>query len=205
MKKTPLILSIVAIVLSVAAIVLLFTCGKTSGKKSATPNAEVTAAPGDVVYVRLDYVLDNYDMAADLTSSLDSKAQAIQDDLQKQGRKLESDAKSFENQYNKGLLTRSAAEQQQQSLLQREQDLNALSQQRSAELQEESIVMNNQVMDAIQTFLENFNEEHHFGAIIGVTNATNMVVFGNEALDITQAVVDGLNSEYIKVRNTNAN
>lgn len=201
MKKTPLILSIVAIVVSVAAIVLSFVCGNSKSNKVAADGEQVEAVAGDVVYVRLDYVLNNYDMAADLSSALDSKAQAIQDDLQKQGRKLESDAKSFENQYNKGLLTRSAAEQQQQSLMQREQDLNNLSQQKSVELQEESIVMNNQIMDAIQTFLTAFNEDHQFGAIIGVTDAANMVIFGNQALDITQAVVDGLNAEYIKTRN----
>ena len=201
MKKTSLILSVVAIVLSVAAVVLFLTSGNSKSAKTPVEGEAVTAAPGDVVYVRLDYVLNNYDMAADLSSALDSKAQSIQDDLQKQGRKLESDAKSFENQYNKGLLTRSAAEQQQQSLLQREQDLNNLSQQKSVELQEESIVMNNQIMDAVQTFLTAYNEEHKFGAIIGVTEAANMVIFGNEALDITQAVVDGLNAEYIKTRN----
>ena len=60
----------------------------------------------------------------------------------------------------------------------------------------------NQVMFAIQTYLEEYNKTHNFAAILTTTAASNTVIVGAPALDITQEIVEGLNAEYIKTRNT---
>lgn len=201
MKKTPLILSILAIAVSVVVLVLSLTNPKQE-KNVASSNAEGTAAvAGDIVYVQIDTLIMQYDMFNDLRSAFESKAQSIQDDLQKRGRKLESDGKAFENQINKGLLTRSVAEQKQQELMTRQQELQNLAAQKQQELQEEEFVLNNRVMDAIKTYLEEYNKTHEYAMILTTSAATNVVIVGNPALDITQDVVNGLNAEYIKVRN----
>lgn len=200
MKKTPLIISIVALVAAVAAIALNCINAKPASKAVAATEGS-SAAAGDIVYVRIDTLIMQYDMYSDLRSSFEAKATSVQDDLNKQGRKLESDIKAFENQINKGLLTRSAAEQQQNSLQQRQQEIQNLAAQKQYELQEEEIVLNNQIMDAIKTFLEEYNEVHQFAAILTTSEATNTVIIGNPALDITQEVVEGLNAEYVKKRN----
>ena len=174
MKKTPLILSVVAAVLAVAALIIALACPK-SGAKPAAEGEAVTASAGDIVYVRIDSLILKYDMYSDLSGELDAKKQAIESDLNKKSRKLESDGKAFENQISKGLLTRSAAEKQQQTLLQRQQDLQNLAAQRQAELMEENNVMMNQVMDAVTTYLERYNEQHNFAAILTTSAATNVV------------------------------
>jgi outer membrane protein len=143
----------------------------------------------------------NYDMYNDLMSAFQTKYQASQDELQKKSRQLESDAKSFENQINKGLLTRSAAEQQQQNLLRRQENLQNEANNKQLELQEEEFVLNNQVYDAIKTFLEKYNAEHQFALILTSSSASNTVIEGNRGLDITNEVVRGLNEEYIRNRN----
>ncbi len=200
MKNTPLILSIIAVVAAVVAVIL--SC---ITPKSATKNIETSqgaeAVAGDIVYVRIDTLIMQYDMYSDLRSSFEAKATGVQDDLNKKGRKLESDIKAFENQYSKGLLTRSAAEQQQNSLQQRQQELQNLMAQKQYEMQEEEIVLNNRIMDAIKTYLAKYNETHGYAAILTTSEATNVVIVGNPALDITQEVVEGLNAEYIKTRN----
>lgn len=201
MKNSSLILSIAAAVVAVVALVFTLVSPKSTGKKAEDAAQATTAAAGDIVYVRIDTLIMQYDMYSDLRSSLEAKAQTIQDDLNKKGRKLESDIKAFENQFNKGLLTRSAAEQQQASLQQRQQEFQNLAQQRQYELQEEEIVLNNQVMDAIKTYLEEYNKEHNFAAILTTSEATNVVIVGNPGLDITQEIVENLNALYIKQRN----
>jgi len=201
MKNSSLILSIVAVVAAAVALVFTFVSPKGASKKAENAAQATTAAAGDIVYVRIDTLIMQYDMYSDLRSSLEAKAQTVQDDLSKKGRKLESDIKAFENQYNKGLLTRSAAEQQQASLQQRQQDFQNLAQQKQYELQEEEMVLNNQVMDAIKTYLEEYNKEHNFAAILTTSEATNVVIVGNPGLDITQEVVENLNALYVKDRN----
>ncbi len=200
MKKTPLILSVVAAIVAVAALIIALACPK-GGAKAAAAGEAMTASAGDIVYVHIDSLILKYDMYSDLSGELEAKKQAIESDLNKKGRKLESDGKAFENQINKGLLTRSAAEKQQQTLLQRQQDLQNLASQKQAELMEENEVMMNQVMDAVTTYLERYNEEHNFAAILTTNATTNVVIVGNPALDITAEIVEGLNNEYIKKRN----
>lgn len=202
MKNTPLILSIIAVVAAATALILSLNTPKTHHKPSAENASGIQAAAGDIVYVRLDTLMLQYDMYSDLQSAFEAKAQTADNELNKKARKLESDIKNFENQLNKGLLTRSNAEQQNNSLQQRQANLQNEAVQKQQELAEESQVLLNQVMYAIKTYLEEYNKEHNFAAILTTTDATNIVMVGAPSLDITQEVVEGLNAEYIKTRNT---
>ena len=201
MKHTPLILSIIAVAAAVAALILTLTAPKNTHKPVESSDG-IQAVAGDVVFLRLDTLMMQYDMYSDLQSAFEAKAQTIESDLNKKGRKLESDIKNFENQINKGLLTRSAAEQQNASLQQRQANLQNEAAQKQQELAEESQVLLNQVMFAIQTYLEEYNKDHNFAAILSTTAASNVVMVGAPALDITQEIIEGLNAEYIKTRNT---
>ena len=201
MKQTPLILSIVALLAGVAALIISLTSSP-KGPKVTESSDEIQAVAGDIVFIRLDTLMMQYDMYSDLQSAFEAKAQNADTELNKKARKLESDIKNFENQIQKGLLTRSAAEQQNTSLQQRQANLQNEAAQKQQELAEESQVLMNQVMYAIQSYLEEYNKEHNFAAILTTTAASNVVMVGAPALDITQEIVDGLNAEYIKTRNT---
>ena len=207
MKKTPLILSIIALVVALCAAVMSVVKPDFKKKKTVeeavdiTDTGKITAVAGDIVYVQLDSLIANYDMYNDLMTAFQSKAQGIQDDLAKRGRRLESDAKAFENQVQKGLLTRSAAEEQQNKLMQRQQNLQNDAAKKEAELQEEQAVLNNQVYYAVKEFIEKYNEEHQFSLILTTSGVTNTVLNVNPGLDITADVLKGLNEEYIKNRN----
>lgn len=205
MKKTPLILSIIALVLALAAVILSVVNPKFDKKKTGEPadltdTEAITATAGDIVYLQLDSLIVNYDMYNDLMTAFQTKVQGIQDDLAKRGRRLESDAKAFENQYQKGLLTRSAAEDQSNKLAQRQQNLQNDAAKKDQEIQEEQAVLNNKVYYAVKDFIERYNEEHQFALILTTSAATNTVLNENPGLDITADVLKGLNEEYIKNR-----
>ena len=187
-------------ILAVAVAAIICSCNATgnTGTAQTAEAAQTTAAQGSIVYIQLDSLVNQYDMFNDLRSELESKAQAIQDDLTKKGRSFESAAKDFQAKIEKGLLTRSQAEEQQQKLAERQQNLQNLSQQKQYELAEEEAVMSRKVMDAVHTYLKKCNEEKGYAMIITTSAATNTVIVGNPALDITQDVLAGLNNEYIK-------
>ena len=189
------------LILTVAVAAIICSCaanGNTNGAQQANAAGEVSAAQGSIVYIQLDSLVNQYDMFNDLRSELENKAQAIQDDLTKKGRSFESAAKDFQTKIEKGLLTRSQAEEQQQRLAERQQNLQNLSQQKQYELAEEEAVMSRKVMDAIYTYLEKYNQEKGYAMILTTSAASNTVIVGNPALDITQDVLTGLNNEYIK-------
>ena len=192
------------LILTVAVAAIICSCaanGNTNGAQQANAADEVPAAQGSIVYIQLDSLVNQYDMFNDLRSELESKAQAIQDDLTKKGRSFESAVKDFETKIAKGLLTRSQAEEQQKKLLEREQNLQGLSQQKQMELAEEEAVMMRRVMDAVQTYINKYQQEKGYALIITTSAATNTVIAGNANLDITQSVLTGMNEEYIKSKN----
>ena len=201
MKNTSLILSIVSLV-AVVVFGILFLV------KDGAPKAETTeglaveaAAKGDIVYIDLDRILMEYDMANDLRSVVETKVQNIQAEVNRRGQKLENEVKSFQEKLDKGLMTRSVAEVQSQKLQQQELDFNNYAAQKQQEINEEQVVMMNQLGDAIQTFLTKFNEDKQYAMIL--TNSGGApVITADPALDITEDVLAGLNDEYIKTKNT---
>ena len=154
------------LILAVAVAAVICSCNANSNTGTAQPadNAAASVPQGSIVYIQLDSLVSQYDMFNDLRSELESKAQAIQDDLTKKGRSFESAAKDFETKIAKGLLTRSQAEEQQQRLAEREQNLQSLSQQKQYEMAEEEAVMSRKVMDAVNTFLKKYNANDDFSS-----------------------------------------
>ena len=195
MKQLKLFLAV-----AVAAIICSCNANNTDGSQQGD-GSKASAAQGSIVYIQLDSLVNQYDMFNDLRSELETKAQAIQDDLTKKGRSFESAAKDFETKISKGLLTRSQAEQQQQKLMERQQNLQTLSQQKQIELAEEEAVMGRRVMDAVQTYLNKYQQEKGYALILTTSAASNTVICGNAELDITQDVLKGMNEEYIKSKN----
>ena len=201
MKNTSLILSIVSLVAVVVfGIISLTNGGKVADVQTEGAAAEAAASKGDIVYVDLDRILMEYDMANDLRSVVETKIQNIQAEVNRRGKKLENEIVDFQNKIDKGLMTRSVAEAQGQKLSQQELEFNNYAAQKEQEIQEEQLVMMNQLGDAIQTFLTNYNAEKQYAMIL--TNSGGApVIAADAALDITDAVLAGLNEEYIKSKN----
>jgi outer membrane protein len=200
MKNTSLILSVVSLVAVVVFGVITLTKGGKNVETVAGEATEMTASKGDIVYVDLDRILTEYDMANDLRSVVETKVQNIQAEVNRRGKKLENDVIEFQNKIDKGLLTRTNAEVQSQKLQQQELEFNNYAAQKQQEINEEQVVMMNQLGDAIQTYLTKYQEEKEYAMIL--TNSGGApVVAADASLDITDAVLADLNEEYIKSKN----
>ena len=171
MKKLPLILSILALAGVIALAVITLTKGNT--KKAEPAATEANANKGAIVYFNMDRVVAEYDLANDLRSVVETKVNSIsQSTAQAQYQKLQEQDASFQNY---------AAEKQQ-------------------EIAEEQQVMLNQIFDAIKTFVDEYNETMGYAMIL-VTQGDILpapVVTGEASLDITDALIEGLNAAYVK-------
>ena len=201
MKNTSLILSVILLV-AVVVFGVLSLNGKGAAKTEAAEGetAEVQAAKGDIVYIDLDRILMEYDMANDLRSVVETKVQTIQSEVTRRGKKLENDVKSFQEKIDKGLMTRSVAEAQGQKLQQQEVEFNNYAAQKQQEIQEEQMVMMNQIGDAIKTYIDKYNQEKKFAMILTSQGGTP-VITADSTLNVTNEVLAGLNDEYIKTKN----
>ncbi len=204
MKHLPLIFSIVALAVAVVFGVLTITDGQGTKKAPAKSEADsLRSAPADgIVYIDLDRVIAEYDMANDLGAVVETKVKNIQDEVNRRGKSLESEMMQFQEKISKGLLTRSVAEAQGQQLQKKEAEFNEYTNTKNNEIMEEQTVMMNQIADAIKTFLDKYNEDKQYSMIL--TNQRGVpVITADTTLDITDDVIVKLNEEYIKNKNKN--
>ena len=205
MKKTfhGVLATTLALVLAVA---LSSGCNNTS-TTTVIGDADSTARAGAIVYFNLDRVLEEYDMANDLRSVAETRINSINQEVTRRGNKLEKDIKTFQDKtfqdkINKGLMTQSVAEVQSRKLQEQQNSFQQYAAQKQQEVAEEQAVMMNQIADAIKTFIDAFNEEKGYAMILTTQGdiLPAPVVCADPKLDITDAVLEGLNAAYVKAK-----
>ena len=201
MKKLPIILSVISL-LGVIALAVVVLTGKTAAS-TGTANAETAeagAANGTIVYFNLDKVLNEYDMANDLRSVVETKVNSINQEVNRRGTKLDQDIRSFQEKINKGLMTQSVAETQSQKLSQQQNEFQTYAAQKQQEVVEEQTVMMNQIADAINSYMIEYNAEKKYSLIIATQGdiLPLPLVTGDSTLDITDDFLEGLNAAYVK-------
>ena len=202
MKKLPLILSIIALAGVIALAVIDLTKGS---KKPAPVQTETTSLEGAIVFFDLDRVLAEYDMANDLRSVFETKANSINQEVQRRVNKFQKDYNSFQDKINKGLMTQASAQVQSQKLQEQQASVENYANQKQQEILEEQQVMLNQIYDAIKTYIDEYNETQGYAMVIATGSSAimtgdifpNPVVTGSAELDITDALIEGLNAAYV--------
>lgn len=195
----------IASILSAAALAAGFAltgCNNAAAPAATDTKADTTAVAGSIVFFNIDKVVENYDMANDLRSVVETKVNGIQSEIDRRGNKLQKDANDFQNKMDKGLLTSSVANAQYQKLQQQQNEYQEYAVRKQQEMQEEQQVMLNQIMDAIAEFVKAYNEEKQYALILTTSGdiLPAPVVTGSAALDITDEILAGLNAEYVKTK-----
>ena len=201
MNKASLFSAAVLAGLSLIAASCNNTQQNTTGENKAP---EATAAQGAIVYFNLDTILNDYDMANDLRSVVETKVNSINQEVTRRRNKIEKDIKAFSDKLNKGLLTQSVAQTQNQKLVEQQQSFEAYASQKQQEILEEQQVMMNQIADAINNYITEFNADGKYAMIIATQGdiLSTPVVAADPALDITDILLEGLNAAYVKEKNS---
>ena len=201
MNKASLFSAAVLTGLSLIAASCNNTQQNTTGENKAP---EAAAAQGAIVYFNLDTILNDYDMANDLSSVVETKVNSINQEVTRRRNKIEKDIKAFSDKLNKGLLTQSVAQTQNQKLVEQQQSFETYAGQKQQEILEEQQVMMNQIADAINNYITEFNADGKYAMIIATQGdiLSTPVVAADPALDITDILLEGLNAAYVKEKNS---
>jgi len=194
MKKLSVILYVV-LFLAVAGLYFLHFSGNKKNKNSKTAgNIPVSTAQG-IAYVNIDSVIFKFDMFFDRRNDLMAKQKSAEAELNSKGSLYEKGAKDYQDKVNKGLVTRATAAQIEQSLVQQQQELVSLRDKLQSNLMEEEQVMNRQILEYITKFLEENKTDYNYQYILGKSFGS-VVLYGDNALDITPKVLDAINKKY---------
>lgn len=184
-----------------AAVIVLFVLHFSGGSaeepvqnKPAADSASVQAQ-GSIAYFKIDSVLANWELYFDVQEKLSAKQQELETDFESRSQSFMKRVEDAQYKMQRGLVTRAEAEQLQQQLAQEEQNLAGLQNNYAMQLQEEGVVKNRQMIDKIEQFLEEYNQDKGYNYIFSYSFGGNLL-YGDDALDITDEVIAGINKAY---------
>lgn len=182
------------------AIVMMSVAGLTSCQTPATQEAGNTTAQSSekqlkVAVINNDSLFVYYKYYEATMKDLNTKREKAQKQLQTRASKLQNEMISAEKRARAGLMSKNDMQRTQQDLAQKQQDLQVYEQTLTAGLVEEEQVKNQELLDQIKEYIEEYNQEKGYDLIINYVQG-GTVWYASEAIDITKDIVDGLNAKF---------
>ncbi len=194
MKNISIILNAVLIVAVGVLFYLHFSSSKPEAKAKKAKKVE-TAESAVIAYVNIDSLTKNYKFFQDLRELLIQKQQNSEQSLNRKAAAYEKEAMDFQEKIEKHLITQRQAEEMQQKLMSKQQTILKLRETLGMQLAQDEAAMNKQLHDSINSFLETYNNDGRFKMILSISMGQNLL-YGDESLDITEEVIEGLNERY---------
>lgn len=194
MKNLSLILNSVLLV----AVAVLFYLHFSSSKPGSSDLLSVSAGDLTIAYISSDSVLKHYAFMEDTKTVLEAKAKKLDTDLNNRANTLRGEIAAY--QRNVSNMTIGQAKALEEDLGKKQQNLQLYQQSLSQQLAEEEGKLNKELYDRITAFLKSYSEENNIQVVMKF-DPTSDVLYGKSALDITKAVVDGLNEQYTTEKN----
>jgi outer membrane protein len=195
-------LYIVSGVLTVAIILLyiLHFTGKPSANGTTGKNLSALLSDSSitlpVAYVNVDSLLMNYNFAKDLNESLLRKQESTRATLNQREGQIRTAAADFERKMrNNAFLSQERAQLEQNRIMQMDQEYQQLVERLTQDFMLEQEKMNIQMEDTIKARMIEFNRNKQY-EIIFSNRTTSTILFADKKYDITEDVIDFLNSKY---------
>ncbi len=200
MKKFTLVFNIILALAVVALFVLHFTSKtkKVTTNSTTEPSTELSAQ-FTAAWVNVDTILNNYDMYFDMRKELEANSRKLEAELNAKSKTFEKEAVEFQDKVQKGLVTRSEAQQLQTTLANKEQELYRLRDEMRMQLAEDEQVKLRKIQNSITEYLKVFNADKGYHIIMSGTFG-GPLLYGHPSIEITNEVLKGLNEEYSKNR-----
>jgi outer membrane protein len=183
------------------AVVILFVMQFTGKRETKTERAAFTSE-GDstgllpVAYVDMDSLLLNYNYYNDLLEVIMKKQENSRANINQQASKLQTEIQDFERKWNNNaFLTTERAQQEQQRLVRKQQELQELDNRLARELMDEQQKLTEQLRDSLLTQLKVYNQDKKF-QIIFSSRSTDVILLADEAYNITDEILSYLNKNY---------
>jgi outer membrane protein len=192
MKKILVNLTQLTVIVILASVVI--SCNKTQAPASAS------AAPADktglILYVNSDSLLSNYDYFKDVKKVFEEKSKKAQADLASKGQAFQQEVNTYQRSANSMSADQRAATEER--LARKQQELATYNQNAGNALSTEEAAENEKLYNKVSEYLKTHAKEKGYKYVLTYSKNNPVVLYGDESLDITKEIVDGLNAEYKK-------
>jgi len=148
----------------------------------------------NIGYINIDSLQDKYALYEELIQKLKSKQTKYEREISTKMTAFEKKVQEFQKQA--ATMSQFEGKMKQQELAEEEQKLYKLREDYSVRFQKEEIKLNEEFQKTVSEYIKKHNKETDFDIIIGASQMGSMVLDFKNGIDITDNVVEGLNSEY---------
>jgi len=146
-----------------------------------------------IAYINVDTLLKKYKYYEILEKKLLDKQKSLEKSLNSKMQEFEKEVKEFQKKIQlNSFLSEESAKRQQQELMIKEQDLYKMREDLSLQLAKETQEFEKQLLDTVINFLKEYNRDNKYDFIFNKA----ALLYGVEAMDITDTIVYLLNQRY---------
>jgi outer membrane protein len=181
------------IVLLIAVAVLFYL--HFSGQPS-DPNGEGAAGKEgelEIAYINSDSLLSNYEFFNDLAEQLDEKRRKLEAEYQNRAQGLQQEIEQFRRNVNNMTIGQGRAVEE--DLMKKQQNLMQYQERLTQQLMQEEANLNERLYDKVSEFLETYGKDNNLELVLTYQKGSG-VLYADDSLNITESVIEGLNTEY---------
>ena len=163
------------------------------------PVEATTVSAGDipvdhkVAYINADSVLVNYKYFDEIQSELKTTGAKLEKEYQSRAEGLQREVNDYQRSVNN--LTIGQAKALEEDLLKKQQNLRMYQENLSQQLLKEESRLNQALYEKVTAFLKEYSERNDIDMVVKYNQGSD-VLYANGSMDITKAVIDGLNTIY---------
>jgi outer membrane protein len=195
MKVTTLKVSSLATAIAIVSV--LTACGNKDSKTDATATKATTVAADEkIVYVNSDSLLTKYEYFKDLKAKMEVKGKAAESDLAAKTQAFQREVQQYQQTQNTLPADQRAATEQR--LQRKQQELQAYQQNAGAALQNDQAKEQEALYNKVAEYLKGYAKTKGYKMVLTYSKGNSSILFADESLDVTSAVIVGLNEAYTK-------
>ena len=196
MKNTNYIISGILAVAVIILFVLQFTGNKQTTKDNLTIVGDSIPAHLPIAYVDVDSLLTNFNFYTQLVSNYENKLSKQNGQLNQRYQKFQRDITEYQQKAQNGaFLTMERMQQEETRLGRVQRELEQAAAQMEQELALEQRIISQRLSDTLSIAMKKYNEPQKYQMIFTKTGNNN-ILYACDSYDITQEVIDFLNSNY---------
>lgn len=192
MKNLSLILNIVLLVAVGVLYYLHFSGPKAATSTGSTAN-DAVLSDLKIAYINADTVLKYYEYLKVNKQQLEAKSQKLGADFRNRAQGLQNEFNAYQRSVNS--MTIGQVKATEENLAKKQQNLQLYQQTLEQQLMQEEANLQKQLYDRITAFLKTYSAEKGLQVVLKFDPTSDML-YGGNALDISQDVINGLNDSY---------
>lgn len=193
MKNASLILNIVLLIAVGILYFLHFSGGHASTASASGDQGSNVPSDIKIAFITSDSVLEHYEYLKVNKEQLEATTKKLDQDYRNRALGLQNEIAAY--QRNVGSMTLSQVRATEEDLGKKQQNLQMYQQSLGQKLMEEEAKLNKELYDRVTTFLKKYGAEHNLQVVLKYDPSSD-VLYGGQALDITNDVIKGLNEGY---------